>query len=171
MVMNIRKAGLQDTKTVMEMLKEAAVWLKSKGSSQWSDVLAGTDKHNLTEAVERGDVYLFNQNDEVVGMAAVWNLPTKWDCELWSNIGLSQDAYYIHRLIVHPNYRGKAYGSQMLKVIKAHFQNTAAELRLDCIASNDKLVRFYQEQGFRNAGTVQLENDGSFELFRCFIGE
>ncbi|MBL1224697.1 GNAT family N-acetyltransferase [Enterococcus sp. BWR-S5] len=155
----------------MGLLKDTALWLKERGSSQWGDVLEGTDKHNLLGAVQKGDVYLFSKKHEVVGMAAIWETPSAWDEELWKEVGFSGKAYYIHRLIVHPKYRGKGYGSEILTTIKEQFAKSAYELRLDCISSNPSLITLYSKNDFINQGSVKESKGGQFELFSYRINQ
>ncbi|MBP1048497.1 GNAT family N-acetyltransferase [Enterococcus sp. BWM-S5] len=169
--MEMKKAVEIDGSIVMDMLRDTALWLKGKGSSQWGDVLEGTDKHNLLGAVQRGDVYLFSEGEEIVGMAAVWNTPSEWDQELWQDFGFPENAYYIHRLIVHPNYRGQNYGSRMLTAIKTYFSETADELRLDCISTNPNLLSLYRGNSFVNKGTVEESKGGRFVLFSYPINQ
>lgn len=169
--MEIRKAEWIDSDIVVGMLKDTALWLNEQGSSQWADVLEGTDKHDLLGAIKKGDVYLFTVAQQVVGMAAVWNTPTDWDKELWQSLDFPERSYYIHRLIVHPAYRGKSYGSQMLTILKSHFSDIADELRLDCISTNPKLISLYSRNGFTNKGTVKESKGGEFELFSYQINQ
>lgn len=164
--MSLKQATIMDTTTAMTLLKESAEWLKETGSDQWSDVLQGVDKHGLTEAVEKGEVFFFyNRKKELAGMAAAWKIPTEWDRLLWGEIGIDQAACYLHRVIIRPNYRGKAYGKELLTELKQKFRGQVIELRLDCLGNNKKLIDFYQQNGFINVGSAKDFNGTKFELF------
>lgn len=164
--MEIRQVKLDKVNTVQSLLHETAEWLQSIGSSQWKEILAGDDKHGLSQAVEKGEVYFFyNEKNELIGMAAAWEKPSDWDHLLWKEIGFSENSYYIHRVIIRPQYRKMHYGDQLLTTLKLYFQSKASELRLDCLASNKHLLNFYSKNNFNKVGTQKDLNGISFELF------
>lgn len=164
--MNLIQAKNDEGKKALDLLKEAAEWLKEQGSSQWSDVLTGEDKHGLAEAVKRGEVFFFYNNEkELVGMVAAWKKPTEWDQQLWGDFRPNKKAVYIHRVIIRPFYRGKNYGEALLTALKNQFRTQGLELRLDCLASNKNLINFYKTNGFKQVGKAQDSNGIIFELF------
>lgn len=164
--MRLQQVSVDESEKALSLLRETAEWLKQSGSSQWSDVLDGEDRHGLVDAVRRGEVFFFhNELDELVGMVAAWQKATAWDQLLWKNHGLQQDAVYIHRLVVRPMYRGQAYGEQLLIALKSKFKASRTEIRLDCLASNAKLLQFYKNNGFKSVGRASDLNGILFELF------
>lgn len=163
--MRIEKIQSTNSEQALDILKETAEWLKKMGSSQWADVLEGTDKHGLAEAVKRGNVYFYYDNKELVGMFAAWKEPSSWDQLLWGAESTFSNAYYIHRVIIRPKYKGKNYGDQLLTDIKSQFKCEVEELRLDCLASNQKLVSFYSRNKFNKVKTSKDSNGELFELF------
>lgn len=166
--MRLKQATITDTKTALSILRESAEWLKEIGSDQWSDVLQGKDKHGLAEAVKKGEVFFFyNSSNKLIGMVAAWNTPTAWDKLLWNDFEVEQNACYLHRVIIRPIYRGNSYGKELLTELKTKFKLEVSELRLDCLASNRKLMKFYQENGFTNIGSSNDSNGNKFELFSC----
>ncbi|MBO0471073.1 GNAT family N-acetyltransferase [Enterococcus sp. DIV0242_7C1] len=164
--MELRKATTEEGQTALELLKETAEWLKSIGSDQWSDVLKGEDKHGLIAAVKRGEVFFFYNNEkQLAGMVAAWQKPTEWDRLLWKNIESSQKSCYLHRVIIRPRYRKAGYGKELLNAVKVEFENQVDELRLDCLASNQRLSRFYIENEFKYIGRSKDNTGVEFELF------
>lgn len=166
--MKLKQVIIEETQIVMSLLRESAEWLNEKGSDQWSDILKGEDRHGLADAVAKGEVYFFyNSKNQLVGMAAAWKTPTEWDKLLWENVGSNQSICYLHRIIIRPAYRGKDYGQELLSSLKRKFSNEVSELRLDCLASNRKLIQFYRGNGFINVGSSKDLNGIKFELFSC----
>lgn len=164
--MELRQVQLEDENTVQFLLQEVAEWLKSIGSSQWNEILKGEDKHELSKAVERGEVNFFhNQKNELIGMVAAWETPSDWDKLLWKKNGFSENSYYIHRVIIRPQYRRMHYGDQLLATLKSFFESKASELRLDCLASNTQLTNFYSKNGFTDKGIQENLNGVAFKLF------
>ncbi|MNI80191.1 Acetyltransferase (GNAT) family protein [compost metagenome] len=107
----------------------------------------------MTEAVKRGDVFAFREEgkSEWAGMMILqWN-PSSWDHRLWGNEdGFLEDAVYIHRVVVNRAYAGTGLGSAMLKWAETGASYPGKKwLRLDCIASNEALNRFYPACGYQ----------------------
>jgi GNAT superfamily N-acetyltransferase len=75
------------------------------------------------------------------------------DPEVWPND--DGDAGYVHGLIIRNDVRGQGVGARMLawaaELIRA---KTRRWLRLDCDASNPKLCRYYEGQGFVPRGVL-----------------
>lgn len=165
--MELKQAINGEEQTVLSILKETAKWLEEIGSDQWSDILKGQDNHGLTNAIKKGEVFFFYNNNQLVGMVAAWRTPTLWDKLLWEKYGLNQDVCYLHRIIIRPAYRKNGYGKELLNALKAKFKEEVSELRLDCLASNDKLVQFYRRNKFENIGSSKDSNGTKFELFLC----
>ncbi|MEI5993326.1 GNAT family N-acetyltransferase [Candidatus Enterococcus mansonii] len=166
--MLLRKATIEETQTAMTLLKETAEWLNSIGSSQWSDVLDGEDKYEIAKAVKNGEVFFFYNSNELIGMAAAWRKPTAWDERLWKDQEFNESVYYLHRVIIHPRYRGKGYGKELLNALKSEFTEAVSELRLDCLASNSKLVQFYRDNNFTHVGNGKSFDGIKFELFSYY---
>ncbi|MBM7689368.1 GNAT family N-acetyltransferase [Enterococcus ureilyticus] len=164
--MQLKKVTKTETKIALSILKESAEWLQEIGSDQWSDILQGEDKHGLAEAVERGEVFFFyNNKNQLAGMVAAWKNPTAWDKLLWQEYDPKQFAYYLHRVIIRPNYRGSGYGKELLTELKLKFKTEVSELRLDCLARNQKLIQFYLGNEFVNIGSASDLYGNEFELF------
>ncbi|GGD00974.1 GNAT family N-acetyltransferase [Enterococcus wangshanyuanii] len=164
--MELRKATFEEGQTALEILKETAEWLKSIGSDQWSDVLNGEDKHGIIAAVKRNEVFFFYNNEkQLVGMVAAWQTPTEWDRLLWEKVEPDKNACYLHRVIIRPKYRKAGYGKELLNAIKNKFEKQIDELRLDCLASNQRLATFYMDNGFKHVDYSKDSTGTEFELF------
>ena len=79
----IHQATTNDVVLIQGILKQTAQWLKSIGSTQWSEILEGKDNHNTPLAIERGEVYYATMDNQVAGMFILWNKQSSWDKEMW----------------------------------------------------------------------------------------
>lgn len=163
--MEMIQALPQQTTFVETIMREKAQWLHEIGSNQWSDLLNGHDKHGMKQAIERGEVYLFQEQGEIIGMVALWERPTAWDRDLWGERADEQRFLYIHRLIVRNEFAGRGFGEQMLNEIKRFAQAKEVDLRLDCLATNPTLLAFYERNQFVKAGRKQINQGTFFQLF------
>jgi ribosomal protein S18 acetylase RimI-like enzyme len=169
MGMILKQATKEQAHIAMELLKETAEWLRDQGSTQWSDVLNGEDKHGIVQAVINGNVYFYyDEKEQLVGMAAAWSKASPWDQYLWKAVEAQENVCYIHRVIIRPPFRGMAYGKQLLDALKAEFKGKVTALRLDCLSSNHKLLDFYKKNNFKHISSTNDNQGTKFELFSYF---
>lgn len=68
------------------------------------------------------------------------------------------DSGFIHRLAIRRAYAGRGHAETLLGEAAAICRTSAKPyLRLDCVASRDKLRSFYERCGFRFVGTAVRE--------------
>ncbi|MBP1973189.1 GNAT family N-acetyltransferase [Cohnella thailandensis] len=147
-----RQALPEDAEAVMELLVQTATWLRSTGSAQWSGLLEGNDSHRTSDAVRRGDVFVFEEEGHLAGMVMLLRQPSDWDRELWGEEG-HEGAVYVHRLAVSRLFRGKRLGRDIMEWVKNGIRFEGQDrVRLDCIADNPTLNDFYSRLGFAHCG-------------------
>lgn len=148
--MKVRPARPDEINVVLDLLADAAAWLRARGVDQWPERF---DASWVMPALERGDTWLAvherQDEDEVVATLVV-----EWEDELcWA--GYPADAGYLHRLAVRR--RGTGLGAQLLRWAEEH---AAAEgkrfLRLDCVAWNGPLCAYYERAGYEHVGDVTV---------------
>jgi hypothetical protein len=159
------QAREEDTAAVLQLLVNTAEWLKSKGSTQWSGLLQGEDSHRTPEAIKRGEVYIFVQDDTLMGMVMLMQQASPWDKELWGEEG-HENSVYLHRLNINRAAAGKNLGEEIVRWASSgiHFPGKD-RIRLDCIANNPKLNDFYKNScGYAFKGTA-VNPIGEFNLY------
>ncbi len=149
------QAAAGDTEEVMALLVRTAQWLQSKGSTQWSELLEGKDVHGMAQSILDGDVFVFkNKENKMVGVVMLPQKASAWDLELWEDD--IEEAIYLHRLAIDRNTAGKNLGADILDWVTNGISfNGKSVIRLDCIASNESLNRFYSGAGFTFRGTSE----------------
>ncbi|MCJ8011908.1 GNAT family N-acetyltransferase [Paenibacillus sp. KQZ6P-2] len=142
------QAGPEDKEAVNALMVQAASWLKSKGSRQWNELLAGEDRHGVADAIDRGDVFIFKQDDMIAGMVILQQHASNWDRSLWGEEG-HETSIYLHRLAINREFAGKQLGSAILHWAEHGIRFPGKDrVRLDCIASVPALNRLYSGAGF-----------------------
>ncbi|MFC5405925.1 GNAT family N-acetyltransferase [Cohnella soli] len=155
---NVIKAGPEHTQDVMQLLVSTAEWLLSRGSSQWNALLRGEDSHNTPEAINRGEVYLFKEDNRTAGMVMLLDSPNAWDLDMWGDRTNDGAATYVHRLTVNRKFAGKGVGNRMMQWVEQNTPNLdRTVIRLDCLASNEVLNRFYANLGYELVGQATNE--------------
>jgi ribosomal protein S18 acetylase RimI-like enzyme len=150
-LLTIARAGEADHDAVMAILREAADWLAARGIPQWKHWHTKIGETLLRERIEYHQVYLFRRDAQPVATVTV-----QWeDTEFWGERGLDGLAGYIHGIAITRALGGKRVGEQLLKWAVERIAACGKRLaRLDTVASNARLCRYYEDCGFRPLGTV-----------------
>lgn len=162
--MNIRQASQQDVERIMQLRNDAARWLASIGSDQWSEVSidAAEFRRRVEQSVARGETWVAtDEHDHALGTIAI---DEHTNPGLWTKQEMA-DALVIHRMI-----RAREAPSGTGRVLLDHAVELARRagkrwLRLDAWTTNDDLHRYYESQGFRHVRTVSEHHTRSAALF------
>ncbi|AZN42026.1 GNAT family N-acetyltransferase [Paenibacillus albus] len=147
------QAKPSDAVDVMNLLVETARWLQSKGSTQWSALLSGDDHHNVTGHIEKGELFMFKDGDTLAGIVLLMQVPGEWDHSLWGPDG-HESIVYLHRLAINRNYAKQGLGADIVKWAEEGVSFPGKDrIRLDCIANNETLNKFYSGIGYTYKGT------------------
>lgn len=157
-----RFAEAQDAPRIMELYRITAEWLRSKGSTQWADLIVGIDRHDTPAAIARREVFLFESGGDPAAVVILMPRPSAWDKNLWGTMAEDPRAVYLHRLSVHRDFAGRRLGPQVLAWTETSvaYPPGVDRIRLDCIADNPRLNAVYREAGYAHVG----EKDG-FNLY------
>jgi GNAT superfamily N-acetyltransferase len=148
--LEVRRAVPADVDEIVAMLSEAARWLRARGIRQWPDPFP---RSRVEPLVRRGDFYLASLDGQPAGtLALLWSDPTFWGEQ-------PDDAGYVHALAVRRARAGWGLGARLLDWAEAEVVANGREfLRLDCVAQNQALRRYYEEQGFEPRGEVAVDD-------------
>lgn len=143
----IRRATAGDAEALRTMLIEAANWIYSAhGIRQWHEHMFTSEI--ISAFVRDYEVFVAVQGEELAGCFSVhWAYE-----EIWGE-KFHDDAGYVHRLTVSRSFKGQGIGKQMLDWAANYIRERGKSwLRLDCMADNPSLNRYYQGLGFDNQG-------------------
>lgn len=149
-----RFAAPEDVPRIMDLYRVTAEWLRSKGSTQWADLIVGIDKHDTPAAIARRETLLFESDGDPAAVVTLMLRPSEWDRSLWGEADGDRGAVYLHRLSVHRNFAGRGLGPQVLAWVETGvgYPPGAGRIRLDCIADNPKLNEMYRKAGYARVG-------------------
>ena len=148
--LTVRCAGVGDLDAVEELLRTAARWTAARGfPNPWP---VPYPMERVRPRLEAGDVYLAGEP----GAPPIATVTLQWeDLPYWG--ARPADAGYIHRLAVRPERHAEGWGRRLIAWAE---ERTAAAgrpwLRLDCVAANPGIRRYYTEQAFRQVGEVTV---------------
>jgi ribosomal protein S18 acetylase RimI-like enzyme len=145
--LRVVQASPEDVEEVCDLLAEAAAWMRGRGIEQWPRRFPRTQ---IAESVARGETYLARLGDATAGTLALeWEDPLFWGDR-------PRDAGYVHRVAVRRAFAGRGLGARLVDwAAERVVARGRRYLRLDCMAQNARLRRYYEELGFEHRGDVE----------------
>ncbi len=149
----IRKAAHNELDIALNMLYDAAIWLKSIHVDYWQDWLDPPENFVawIKQGIDNLEFYFAESNDELVGMFRLQYA----DEIFWGK--RNETAGYIHSFTTNRKYKNRKLGYAILDIIKEKIRSEGIEyLRLDCAPHIEKLCKYYENYGFEPKETVNV---------------
>ena len=151
MSISIVQAQPADLEIILDILEEAAQWLASRNIDQWQPgIFRGSRRQSIVNRLSQGEIYLARRDGEAIG-----TLTLQWSDKLvWGDV--PDDAGYVHSLAIRRVFAGVGIGRQMLQWAENMVASSGKRyLRLDCMAENAALRRYYEQAGFAYRGDIE----------------
>lgn len=148
--LRIIPARAEDLGPYIDLLEEVADWLASRGIRQWRPGGFHLSRDYYATSIERGEVQLAFLGETLVGtLRLLLHEPIVWP-EVTAD-----DAVYVYNLAVRRQWANQQLGGRLL----TWADHRAAALgrqyvRLDCMADNVVLRRYYAQAGFVDRGEI-----------------
>lgn len=165
-LLSVRRAGVNELDTVLQVLHQRIAWLRARGGDQWSFTQSWPAK--LAVALNHGQVWLLTEHDVPVGTVTV---DQHADPDFWTPAERADPAFYLSKLAVRPDRAGRGYGLRLLRAAGdiAH-RHGGHLLRLDAWKSNPGLHAYYIRRGWQHVRTVDVSHRRSGALFQIAVG-
>jgi GNAT superfamily N-acetyltransferase len=157
----IKMATDEDSRKIIAMLKQVALWMKEHDINQWGFLLDGGDDEEIEQAISNQETYMVLRDHEIVATFTLLSKQSEWDQHIWGD-SLNSNSLYLHRLAVIPIYMKKGLGRRILSWIQNNVRDVDF-LKLDCVADNRKLNTFYTNNRFEFVGVT----DGHRKYQKC----
>jgi ribosomal protein S18 acetylase RimI-like enzyme len=147
--MRVERARTGDAPAILALYEEAAEWLTSRGIRQWESGAWPPDA--IARGISDGEVFVVRAGASLAAALAI----ADGDPDVW---GASDgSALYLHKLTVSRESAGSGLGRRLLDwALDEARARGRVRLRLDCVASNTVLRRYYRAAGFAERGEVDL---------------
>ncbi len=152
-----RLASEADQQTILNLIKDAAEWLRTKGTSQWATPWPSHAERDerVRHSIDAGCTWVVWDGPTAVATVTSHRdgLPM-----LWTEAERRVPAVYLHRLIVGREYSGLGVGAWLVDwaTRRAVAEYGAVETRIDVWTDNRALHRYYLGIGF---GFVRVAQD------------
>lgn len=145
-----RLAEEKDLPEIMRLIRERIAWMDRVGIRQWNvtDYERAYPKNHYEGQIKQRSFYVLDraEGEGLAGAAALLE-----EDERWTDVG-EVPAFYVHHLVT--DIRASGAGRMILTwAEELARQRGKTRVRLDCAANNPRLNRYYEEQGYRLAGT------------------
>ncbi len=157
--MRLRPATADEVGTFVELLEDAAIWMRGRGIDQWRPGSMRAQRAAFAVAQTRGEIWVLEQAGRIAGGAVLRSEPDP----IWADLPVA-DAMYVGKLVVARDALGEHVGGRILDELEAIARARGTKwMRLVCVASNESLARYYQRRGYYPRGSA---GSGDFELMR-----
>ncbi|MGW4920802.1 GNAT family N-acetyltransferase [Streptomyces parvulus] len=147
--MRITLATAADLDRLLSFRTEAAGWLSKLGSDQWSRPYPAD---RLLTTIQAGTVFMLRDGERTAGTIT---LTPEAEEGLWSAEELGDRSMFVNKLTVAREYAGCGLGSKLLDWAGDRAYHAGAKwLRLDAWTTNERLQRYYLDEGFQHVRTV-----------------
>ncbi|HWB58851.1 MAG TPA: GNAT family N-acetyltransferase [Chthoniobacteraceae bacterium] len=153
-MISIRQANAADATCIVDILREAALWLEGQGIPMWAEgeIMPQRIIDDVSRSVEGGTFYLAELDGESAG---VFRLQLE-DERFWPDVPAGESVF-VHRLAVRRKFAGRGISTAILDWVAQRGREMGRKyLRLDCEASRPRLRAIYERFGFRHHSDRQV---------------
>ncbi|RKR81680.1 N-acetylglutamate synthase-like GNAT family acetyltransferase [Mucilaginibacter gracilis] len=151
--MIIRTATLADVAGIMQLVNNVVPAMLAAGNFQWDSTYPNPAVFETD--IELNQLWVAQIDNAIAGVAAI---TTQQDAE-YAQVGwdISETAVVIHRLAVHPQYRGKGIAAALLKQAEQVALSIGTTiLRVDTNSNNAATQKLFPKLGYVFAGHISL---------------
>jgi GNAT superfamily N-acetyltransferase len=161
--MGVERARVTDGSQIVELRDAAAPWLQRRGVEQWAP--GEVRAEHVRRQIEADQWYVVRRHERVLAALRVLDD----DREVWG--ARNDGALYVHGLVIDREVAGIGLGASLLDwVERIAVEQGKSWVRLDCVASNQKLCRYYADLGFLEVGSNSFGAGGpSVALFEKHV--
>jgi ribosomal protein S18 acetylase RimI-like enzyme len=137
---NITNTDCRDLDSVLWLFEQAMILQGKNGYKVWNNI----DRSGLEKDIADGLQYKITRSADIICIFSIqYNDPFIWrDRD-------QNDAIYLHRIVVHPDFKGQRQFEKVLNWTKDFAQRLNRPfIRMDTWADNKKIIDYYKSFGF-----------------------
>jgi ribosomal protein S18 acetylase RimI-like enzyme len=148
-ILQVRQALPSDMAAIIDMIDEAADWLRGRNTDQWAQPYPNRKARDarVRRGLQAGKTWLV---EDVKGAVATVTSRQEANPKLWRELEQADRAVYLSRLIVRRRSAGQEIGAKLIDwaAHRAVKQWGAQWIRIDVWTTNDALQQYYRKLGF-----------------------
>ena len=156
--MEFRKASFNDLPAIMEIIRQAKLYMSENNLDQWKD--GYPDEQVIEDDVKKYRSYVLLQNGTLAGTAAVFFDEEKTYRQIFEGKWLTLGDYaVVHRVAMSSAYRNTGAAAVMMKYIEQlSLSKGVHSVKIDTHEDNFPMRKFLGKCGFQYCGIIYLEN-------------
>lgn len=156
--MEFRKSEIEDIPMMMEIIKQAQNYFKSKDIDQWQD--GYPNEENLREDIIQGESYVMLLDDKIVATAAISFRGESTYNEIYRGNWLSDREYaVVHRVAVNDDYKGQGLSHKIIEFSQKKCKELGySSIKIDTHKDNFVMRSLLEKNGFKYCGIILLED-------------
>ncbi|MFD1135927.1 GNAT family N-acetyltransferase [Paenibacillus urinalis] len=161
-MLEVLPARLTDGPEILELWTGAARWIQAKGINQWHP-----DEFNLAQTeqliMDRELEFFVAKTDGII----IGTLYICWsDPVVWGELNDAASSGYIHRFAVKRSHLGQGVGRELLLWAEDYIRiKGKKQIRLDCMADNERLNQYYVTSGYIHKKLLHWDNGWKINLY------
>lgn len=157
-------AKASDLFGIMYLLRQCILDMNIRGNMHWNMHYPNYDI--VSKDIEKESLFIIKSKKYLIGMFVLNNEQVEaYDSVNW-NTGADK-SLVIHRMVVHPKWKGQDIESDMLSFIEDYTTEKGYDaIRLDLFGSNVEEVDFFKSNAFEEKGEILM--DYQKVPFKCF---
>lgn len=163
----IRKATLEDINSIMQIVQETIVEMRSYNNTQWDENYPKVS--NFIDDINKGELYVIDEDGELGGFACInKDEPEEYKDLAWK---LDTTALVIHRMAVNPKFRRKGIGTKLINFAdELALKENIKLLKTDTYSLNTKMQGLFEKCGYTFVGEISfLKKERSFYCYDKLI--
>jgi GNAT superfamily N-acetyltransferase len=159
-ILPVRRAYADDLPVILEMINDAATWLRTKNTDQWAQPWPSEEARDarVRRPLLSGDTWIVEEDGSPVATVTCRQHGNK---TLWTRDERSKPAVYVSRLVVIRSVAGRGIGAALIdwagqRGVRAW---SAQWIRIDVWTTNVALHSYYEKRGFRHVRTEPFDKE------------
>ncbi|WP_338406953.1 GNAT family N-acetyltransferase [uncultured Flavobacterium sp.] len=150
---HFRKAEIDETSTIWDILLQAILRRKEDGSNQWQDGYPNPEV--VQKDIEKGEGYVLVEGKSIIGYCAVL-VNDEPEYEKIEGKWLTDDDFVVfHRVAISEKYLGKGFAKIILEYIEDFaLTNNIFSVKADTNYDNIAMLKIFEKSGYTCCGEV-----------------
>jgi GNAT superfamily N-acetyltransferase len=152
---NFKKAAVEDSSEIWDILQHAIIRRKNDGSHQWQDGYPNPEV--IKKDIENGVGYILTEGENTIGYCAILINDEPEYQKIEGNWLTNADFVVFHRVAIAEKYLGKNLSKKIIEFIEDFARkNNIASVKVDTNHDNFAMMKIFEKSGLTFCGIVHF---------------
>lgn len=149
----IRKAGIEDLKDILEIIKQTIVIMSTYNNNQWDEKYP--KEKDFMDDIQKENLFVIEREDKIAGVICInKEQPLEYSELNWT---LAEASMVIHRMSVSPDYRKSGIGTELMKFTEElALKNNLRYIKTDTYSINPNMNALFVRCGYKLIGEISF---------------